>query len=137
MALALVAKVLQPDFDAVAETGIVNARLGKIALLLADGESDDFGAEGPGGVFGKAAPSAADLQKLLARPQIYRLGKPAIFVVLGCGQVCRVILEQRRRIGHAGIEPRRIERVADIVMRIDVAAGLPFRIAVEPMSDGL
>ena len=115
----------------------MNARLGKIALLLADGESDDLGAERLGGVFGKAAPSAADLQKLLARPQIDGLGKPAIFVMLGCGQVRRVVLEQRRRICHAGIEPRRIERVADVVMRIDVAAGLPFRISVEPVSDGL
>ena len=31
------------------------------------------------------------------------------------------VLEQRRRIGHAWIEPRRIERIADVVMRVDVA----------------
>ena len=60
----------------------MNARLGEIALLLADGEADDFGAERLGGVFGKAAPAAADLQQLLARPQIDGLGKPAVLVVL-------------------------------------------------------
>ena len=49
----------------------------------------------------------------------------------------RVVLEQRGRIGHARIEPRRIEGVADVVMRIDVAARLPPRIAVEPVPDDL
>ena len=73
----------------------MNARLREIALLLADGQADDLGAERLGGVFGKAAPSAADLQKFLAGPQIDGLGEPAIFVVLGCGQVGRVVLEQR------------------------------------------
>jgi hypothetical protein len=64
-------------------------------------------------------------------------GEAAIFVVLGCGEVRRAVLEQGGRIGHAGIEPRRIERVADVVVRIDVAAGLPPRVAVKPMPDEL
>ena len=92
---------------------------------------------GLGGVFGKAAPAAADLEQFLAGLQIDRFGQPAVFVVLRRGQIGRVVLEQRRRIGHARIEPCRIERVADVVMRIDVAARLPPGIAVEPVPDDL
>ena len=69
--------------------------------------------------------------------QIDRFGKPAVFVVLRGGEIGRAILEQARGIGHARIEPRRIERVADVVMRIDVAARLPPGVAIEPVPHDL
>ena len=90
-----------------------------------------------GDVFGEAAPSASDLEQPLAGLEIDGLGKPAVFVVLRGGEVGGVLLEQRRGIGHARVEPCRIERVADVVMRVDVAARLPPGIAVEPVPDDL
>src|SRR6476660_4100359 len=129
--VALVAIVLQANLDLVAQSGIVDAGLREIALLLADGEADDLHAERLGGELGETAPAAADFQKLLAGPEIDRFGKPAVLVGLGSGQIGRVVLEQGRRISHARIEPRRIERVANVVMRVDIAARLPPGVAIE------
>ena len=105
ISVTLVAVILQPDLDLVREARFVNALLRKIALLPADGQSDDVRSKSLRNKFGKAAPSAADLQQLLPWPQVDCLRQPAIFVLLRRGKVSRVILEQRRGIGHAGIEP--------------------------------
>src|SRR5581483_5414095 len=134
VALALVAIILQPDLDLVAEAGLLDTLLREVPLLPADGETDDLRAEGPCDIFGKPAPAAADLEQTLARLQIDRLGEPAIFVVLCRGEIGRAVLEQRGRIGHARIEPCRVERVADVVMGKDVAARLAARVAVEPVA---
>src|SRR3569832_215086 len=96
--IALIAIVLQPDLDAIAEAGGLNASLGEVTLLLADGESDDLRAD-LGRIFSEATPSAADLEQLLPRLEVDRFGKPPVLVVLGRGQVGRVFFEQRRRIG--------------------------------------
>ena len=72
-----------------------DARLGKIALFVADRETDHPDAAGSGGIFRKAAPTASNLQQLLAGLQIDSLGKPAVFVVLRGRQIRGVILEQR------------------------------------------
>src|SRR5215831_15087642 len=103
--VTLVAVILQPDLDLVRKARFVNALLRKIALLPADRQSDDVRSKGLRNKFGKAAPPATDLQQLLPRPQVDCLREPAIFVVLRRGEISRVILEQRRGIGHAGIEP--------------------------------
>ncbi len=116
---------------------MLDAALREIALLLADGQPDHPGAVGLRDIFGKAAPAAADLQQLLAGLQVDRLGQPAIFVVLRGGQINRVVLEQRRGIGHAGVEPGRVKRIADVVMGIDVAPRLPPGVAIEPVADAL
>jgi hypothetical protein len=47
----------------------VNSLARKIALFLADGQTDHFCAKGPGGEFGKAAPAAADLEDVSAGRQ--------------------------------------------------------------------
>ena len=53
--------VIGPLLWAIGKLLMMNARLREIALLSADGEPNDLRAKRPGGVFGKAAPSAADL----------------------------------------------------------------------------
>ena len=65
--------------------------------------------------------------------EIDRLGEPSIFVVLRRGEIVRVVLEQRGRVGHAGIEPRGVEIIADIVMRVDVLSRASFGVAVKPV----
>jgi hypothetical protein len=77
--------------------------------------------------FGKAAPAAADLQHRRAR--FPELGQDAlILVLLGAVEFVGPGIE-RRGIGHAGIEPQRIEIVADVVMVLDVARRALDRIA--------
>ena len=43
--------------------------------------------------------------------------------------------QQRTRVRHRGVEPQRIERVAEVVVRVDVAAGLCPGVAVQQVAD--
>ena len=125
------------DLHILGKARFVDALARKIALFLADGQTDDFCAKGPGGELGKAAPAAADLEQRLARLQVDRFCKPAIFVGLRSGQIGGAVLEQGGGIGHARIEPGRIEGVADVVVGVNIAPRLPLGVPVEPVTDGL
>ena len=97
VAVALVAIVLQPDLDLVGEARLVHALAREVALLGRDREADDACAERLGGELGEAAPAAADLEQLLARLQVERLGEPAVFVGLRGREVRGALVEQRPR----------------------------------------
>ena len=71
----------------------MNASLGKGMLLLRDGDSGDFCANGRGYIFGKAAPSTADLQDMIIGLDIGKLGKALIFVDLGLREIIIIIFE--------------------------------------------
>ena len=81
-----------------------------------------------GGAFGKAAPTAADLQH--RGTGFEELAQDAlVFVALGFLQALGGIAEQAGGVGHALVEPERIEIVADVVMRLNVALAAGERVA--------
>src|ERR1041385_7090345 len=84
-----------------------------------------------------AAYSAKPPQPHPAGPEVDGFGQAPVFVVLRGGEVGRIVLEQRRGIGHARVKPGRIEGIADIVVRVDIAARLSPRVAVEPVANHL
>src|SRR6056297_3212640 len=63
--------------------------------------------------------------------------EPRIFAPLRALQIVVAWREDRRGIGHRRIEPALIEGVAEIVMRMDVAARTPAAVAVQEMPDAL
>ena len=84
------------------------------------------------GDFGEAAPAAADLQHVGAGRQAQLIENPYVLCLLGVGQrALRIAVEQRRRIAHRRVEPELIEVVAQIVVRDDVLARAPSRIAAQ------
>ncbi len=82
---------------------------------------------GAHGALGKSAPAAADLQHIGAH--LVELAQDAVIFVLLCIVERVGVLIERRGIGHALVKPQRIEIVADIVMRLDVARRSRDRIA--------
>ncbi len=95
-------------------------------LRRRDGEADDVKI-GLRGTFGEAAPAAADLQHRAARGA-EALQDAVVFAPLRRLQRVGPVIE-RGGIGHAGVQPQRIELVADVVMRLDVARRARDRIA--------
>ena len=67
----------------------------------------------------KTAPAAADLQDRGFRFVEFRENS-LIFVLLRLFQSAGACIE-RRRIGHAAIKPQRVELIAHIIVRLDVA----------------
>ena len=100
-------------------------------LGLRDGDAGDLGPDLLGGKFGKTAPAAANLKNGLVGLQVHRARERGVFVVLGLAQGLVGPVEPCRRIGHGGIEPARIEGVAQIIMGIDVALRALLAVAVE------
>ena len=85
-------------------------------------------------MFGKAAPAAADLEHALARLQPQRIDDALVFALLRRVQRQAVVaIEQRARVGPAGVEPQLVEIVADIVMGMDVALAALAGIRPQPV----
>src|SRR5579863_5084547 len=70
----------------------------------------------------KTAPPAADFQNLHAFAQAERIDDALILRML-CGfeRLMEIAVEHRARIGERRIQPLRVERVADVVMRVNIA----------------
>ena len=85
---------------------------------------------------GEAAPAAADLEHPRARGQRERLEDAAVLGVLGVLQRARrVVAVERARVRHARIEPDLVERVAEVVVGVDVALRAAAAVAVEQVPD--
>ena len=70
------------------------------------------------GTLGKPTPTAADLQYI--RLALFEFGQDAlILVLLGAVQFVGAVI-QRRGIGHALVQPQRIEVVAQVVVGVNV-----------------
>ena len=85
----------------------------------------------------EAAPAAAYLQNAVVRSDAGILGQCAVFGGLSALEIVRAGRKQRRRIGHAGIEPLLVERVAEIVMCRNVALGPAPGVVVQPVTETL
>ena len=82
-------------------------------------------------VIRQPAPAAADLENASGAFQPIRQGSP--LAALGCFQIV-ARHKKGRGIAHRGVEPLRIEIIAEIVMRMDVAHRTRARVAIEPVS---
>ncbi len=74
--------ILKTESDAIAKTGLFDARFGVGELLPADRQPGDLAVQLAGCEFGKTAPTAADLQHVIPGPDAGRLGKCAVFGIL-------------------------------------------------------
>ena len=96
--------------------------LGECKLLGGQCDAGDLAAIFTRREHREAAPAAADLQDVHPFAQVQHVRQLAPFVALRVFQLLPRVVEHRRGIGHRRIEPLRIERVAQIVMRRDVLA---------------
>ena len=74
----------------------------------------------------KPTPAGADLQQVMLGPQVQPVENGLVLSMLGRGQILGHRLEHGRRVGHRLVQPQLVERIAQIVVRLDVttAAGL-------------
>ncbi len=134
---ARVAVVLEVEPGRVGEAGRGDAPPGVFELRRRQGDAAQPGAVLAGGDLREAAPAAADLEHLVAFPQPGRLDDAAILVALRRLEVVGAGLVIGARIGHAGVEPARVERVRQVVMRLDVAPRAGLRVVAHEVPDAI
>ena len=118
-----VAIVAEAQVDALVQPGGGDTRLAVLQLRAGDGEAGHAAAACGGGAFRERAPSAADLQQVMRRVHLEQLQQALVLGLLRLVEAQRRFAgEERARIGHAGIEPLGVERVAQVVVRANVAA---------------
>ncbi len=83
------------------------------------------------------APAAADLEHALPRREPEQLGDGRVFALLRRFERLAPVREKGRGIGHAAIEPERVEIVPEIVVIGDVALAAGPRVAAEHVADAL
>ena len=84
------------------------------------------------GIFGKAAPAAANLQHVIARLHAHAVDHRGVFARLRGLEAFLPIGKQRRGIGHAVIQPKAVEVIAQIVMRRDILFCAAFGVGLHP-----
>src|SRR5664280_2764351 len=82
------------------------------------------------------APACAALQDVLARCQAGPLRHDPVLVPLGIRQRLVGRGEDGARVRHGLVEEEPVEVVAEVVVRRDVAAALPARVATRPVGQG-
>ena len=130
-----IAIVHQPDVGLVGQALVEQALAGEVVLSLGDGHAGDAGADLARGEFGETAPAAADLQHLVAGFDADLPRQAGVFVALGFAQRLSGALIAGGGIGHAGVEPPRIEGVAEVVVGVDVAPRAALAVLVEDMGE--
>jgi hypothetical protein len=132
---AHVAVILQPQIGAVGQPGSVEACAGVGGLRVGKRDAG-YMMTGARPRSRRSRPSRSRSPARARRRQTKFAKQPVVFRLLRRRQRLREIAgEQRRRVGHRGIEPQRVERIAEIVVRDDVAAGLATRVRAQQMAD--
>ena len=88
-----------------------------------------------GGVFGKSAPAAPNFENFRRRPGTDPVTDVAVFVVLALFEAHVRAIEDGRGIGHAGIQPKAVEIITQIIMGHDVLLRALAGVAIEDMAD--
>ncbi len=130
-----VAVVEEEDVGAVGDPLALEESEGMVPLLGAEGDGGDPAAVVLDGVAGKAAPARADFEHVEAGLESELAAEAVVLGDLGGleGMVWR--LEEGRRVGERGVEPKTVEGVPDVVVGVDVASGSDAGIAVEEMAE--
>ena len=116
--------VLQPDLEAVRQAALVDALVDELLLLGGDGHANDLDAVVLGGVQGKRAPAAADVEEAHARREAELGADQVELVPLRVLERVRRVrrAEVGRRVGHLRLEDQRVELVGQVVVVADRTA---------------
>ena len=113
------------------QVGLRHALPGVGQLLGRQGHPGHRGTEFGDGLLGQGAPAAANLQHTVAGLDTGQLQGAAHLGVLGRDHVLFGRLEPGRRVVHGRVQPELVERVAQVVVGMDVLAAVGARVAVE------
>ncbi len=116
-----VAIVHQLDVRLLGQALVEQALARKVVLGGGYGHAGDLGADVAGGELGEAAPAAADFEHALAGSEVQAPRQGPVLVILRLGEGLSGLLEPGRGIGHARIEPAGVKRIAQVVVRQNVA----------------
>eukprot|EP01038_Epipyxis_sp_PR26KG_P018507 gene18506-26124_t len=133
-----VAVILQPQVGLVVRTHARHALARKGQLFGGQRDAGDMGVEFGGGLLGQRAPATADLQ----HPGIWlhtgHAQRAPHFGVLGSAHVAACIaLEPGGRVVHRVVQPEFVERVAQVVVGVDVLLAVGAGVAVEQVLDAV
>ena len=127
-----VAVVLQPQIDVVADMRGVNAPLRPGQLFGRQRHAGRPARRIPRRGLGQRTPAAADLEQALARLHAALVERTQHLGALRVGQrPAAVALEPGAGVVHRLVEPQPVERVAQVVVGVDVVPAAAARVAVE------
>ena len=116
------------------KTSLFNTLFGVLQLLFTDGQPRDAQTTLARSIFSKPAPTAADLQHMIARLDLQSIHKSSIFCALRTLKTLLPTLKQCARIRHALVKPLSIKGIAQIIMIRNVLARLPLAVGAHQMA---
>ncbi|MNC37141.1 hypothetical protein D3C75_856960 [compost metagenome] len=108
--------VEQLEFHQVFQAICLDARTSQFQLLFAQGNTQYFCAEVPGGITGQASPATADIQQVVAGLQSQLATQVVELLVLGYLQAFLTRFEIGARVSHVLVKPELVELVGKIVV---------------------
>jgi hypothetical protein len=105
------------------------------SVWRADSEMPGHAMSRPRGRLREPAPAGADLEHVRVGTERERPEQPVVLRLLRRLERARgIAVEERRRVRHRAVEPQRVEVVAEVVVRGDVAPRLAARVRAEPVA---
>ena len=112
----LIPEVLELHLGSIRQTRFGETLAGKDGHLLGQCETRHTDVEVARGILHEASPPTTDLEDAIAWLEVEHATEAVVLRRLRLGKRDAVVLEQGRRVGHALVEPQRVEVVPQVVV---------------------